>query len=410
MIRTTLPFGLSCVLMAACGVLLEVEADAPPNVDGGAVDGNGAGDDGGSSSGDGAPTHNVPFAPSHIAPASARLDGPTLADVVDIDTSAFQLKKSDETNGVAVPYFFGDSQTGAAVLVVSTWNVNVDVSVHGDKSLVVVAAADVLIDAKINASAKGTTPGPGGRLPGVGYAGAGVGHDGTLVGDKKGGGGGAGFGTVGAPGQSVTSVLGGDGGTPFGANLADFFGGAGGGKGPGLTNCPQGKLGGAGGGVVQISARGAINVGANGGINVGGGGGEGGCFGGSAGGGGGSGGTILLEAATAISVAGVLAANGGGGGSGGGPASGGGGNGNGGKDGQLSAIPAPGGADEGTCTPCAGGAGGAGSVAPAQPSGSANSNGAGGGGAVGRIWLHTRKVTPVTTSTISPAAQTDTTF
>jgi hypothetical protein len=176
--------------------------------------------------------------------------------------------------------------------------------VSGDRPLVILAAGDVTIEGTLDASATGSTPGPGGGASSGGPMPGGAG--GASFVEQAAGGGGGGLQGSGGRGGDAVGYSGGPGGT--GSAIAGLRGGSGGGV--------QGGVGaGAGGGAIQISAGGAIVV--RGTISAGGGGGPGGpgaMFGGA---GGGSGGTIVLEAAEVdLGVARIVAPGGGGGGGG----------------------------------------------------------------------------------------------
>ncbi|MFO0740104.1 MAG: hypothetical protein U0270_29665 [Labilithrix sp.] len=213
----------------------------------------------------------------------------------------------------------------------------------------------------------------GGASPGPGF--------GSFSGSNVGGGGGSycgkgGFGT-GANGTK-TSDTSQTYGTP---EIIPLVGGS---AGSGCNGDTSGYGLGAGGGVLQISAKNAIIVREFGRINAGGGGGLGGCNGHGAG----SGGAILLEAPT-VTILGALGANGGGGG--GGPE---------GQGGRASDQPALGATQYGT-----GGSGSAGTninggdgIRPA-----AGDNGAGGGGGAGRIRINTATGSATITGIVSPS-------
>jgi hypothetical protein len=279
------------------------------------------------------------------------------------------------------------------------------VRVVGNLPFVVISSGDIRLEGRIDAGARGRTPGAGGAAPeqglGAGMSGS---HD---SGGPDSGGGGAGHATAGARGSDGCLSSGGGGGSdcsafdrprggPGGASYGDpevttLTGGAGGGAGGAgrvgdVQACPEGE-GGAGGGAVQLYAVGAITVAGGGGILTGGGGGGGGdgTTGGdpcapTAGGGGGSGGVIYLQAER-IDLAGTLAANGGGGGAGATQGA----NPNDGSDGGLNATPALGGNENGNDS-SNGGTGGAGATGPTQGEDD-DENGGGGGGAVGYIVL-----------------------
>jgi hypothetical protein len=222
-------------------------------------------------------------------------------------------------------------------------------------------------------------------------AACGDGGNGTV----KGGGGGAGFGTAGAPGgdSDAASTVGSAGGLNGAATLVPLRGGCSGGDGAG-----PGGIGGAGGGSIQIVASGTITISGTGSITAPGGGGTAATGTDVGGGGGGSGGAILLEAPTiTLTGAAKLTANGGSGSSGE----------DNGTDGQpgnqgseSTASPALG-TDQGSAG--AGGNGGAGTTAPTAGQSDDDDGAGGGGGAVGRIRLNATSCSG-TAAVVSPPA------
>jgi hypothetical protein len=149
--------------------------------------------------------------------------------------------------------------------------------ITGTRPVVLAVFGDASIAGTIDASANGTTAGPGsnytcgnstGRNGGGGYT--------------NGGGGGGGYATAGANGGSAGIASGGGAGTARANTIPPLYGGCPGGNGGGCNSS-----GGGGGGAIQISAAGNLTV--NGTIVASGGQGQ------SCGGGGGSGGSILLE-------------------------------------------------------------------------------------------------------------------
>lgn len=330
-------------------------------------------------------------------------NAPDLSDVTQIDTT----RRTVTLASGSPPALRFDAIGGRAVLFVGAWDVNRDVRVRGVAPLVVVASRAVEIRARIDASARKNTSGPGGYAP---AAGPGKGGNAVPSGTDDPGGGGAGFGTAGAKGADGITATGGAPGAAYGSLVTDFFGGSGGGNGSpyGVSPCTTEGSGGAGGGAIQITSLVSVRVQVGGVVEACGGGGRGGCLNGSndtmSGGGGGSGGTIFLEAPS-ILVLGTLSANGG---------SGGGGAqassltaGQDGNDGTLTYTPAAGGI--GATFDRHGGLGGARDAGPTQPIGGTN-NSRGGGGAVGRIWLRTRGTTPNVdpAAIVTPAASFDT--
>jgi hypothetical protein len=283
----------------------------------------------------------------------------------------------------------------AVVLFAHALHVTHAVAVTGARSLAIVSATTIEIDAPIIVSASHAVAGPGATNTGAAMKPP----------DPHIGSGGGGFGTAGALGGN--GGLGG--GNAYGDDAASFVGGSPGGDSVYTADSSNdgGECGfaGAGGGAVQISAGTSLIIGANGAIDSAGGGGYGGCLdvlsGTSAGGaGGGAGGTIFLESLGAFIVSGAITANGGGGGSGGSGTSM--RVGNKGDDGYANASPADGGSPiVGTTSEGAGGSGGAAGIAP-TPGGITGTHGGGGGGAVGRIWIRS-KAPPTGTPTFSPA-------
>jgi hypothetical protein len=359
----------------------------------------------GGGGGDGPEPTDLPqkaFVPSNVATTDVQEGASSLSGPHDIDTENLRIDGQLPPPGVVFIAEAGNDSL--AVLSVRDFTVSTDVLVHGRRALVVIAVGDARLTAVMHAEAVKRSPGPGGSFTGMGHGG-----DGKSNGAADSGGGGAGHGAVGAGGGASDAASDGEGGLGGPSYPSSLSGGSGGGTGAGVSStvvqpCPSGggySLGGAGGGALQITAKGTIDITASGGIDAGGGGGRGGCQeSASAGGGGGSGGTIWLEAPT-MRVLGKLAANGGAGGSGGRNAFLMSADGRDGDDATLDLTPAAGGVSRGDGSG-AGGAGGVrGSVAtPGQKS----TNGGGGGGAVGHIRLRTRSVAPVTdpTTVVTP--------
>lgn len=277
------------------------------------------------------------------------------------------------------------------------------VEIFGANGAALVAAGDLKLDGRIDATCAANLYVTGGAVPNIAGPGgfAGAASDGSVKGGGSGGGssadsahgaggGGAGYADVGGAGGDQGTDRGGGGGAAVGGpTLSPLVGGAGGGAGG--ENGGNAAPGGGGGGIVVLVALGTITVGAGaavGGINAGGCGGSaqlGTTLAGVGGGGGGAGGAIWLQAPLVhLAPLGVLAANGGGGAAGGALAGTLGANG---QAGQLGAGAATGGnalAPNGS-----GGPGAAGDRAMGGGGGSATSSGGGGGGAVGRIRIET---------------------
>jgi hypothetical protein len=390
-------------LVAACGTLTGTEDGNAVDADGGSPDGST--DARSSEAGDDATISEPPaFLPSHVTPGSIPPLGPALSGVSTIDTS--DLSISIAATKTSPPWLVAASPS-VAILAVSSWKIDKNVSIRGTRALVVVVAHDVTIDGNVDAAAELDKPGPGGALP---ASGPGTGGVPTSTSAEKGGGGGAGYATAGAKGEAGGAQAGGQPGPVYGIRPGDFLGGSGGADGAGT--CPNGDgHGGAGGGALQISAGGIIAVRGPASVNAGGGGGRGGCIG-TSGGGGGSGGMIFFEALGGISVVGTLAANGGGGGGGGGdmaaPSSG---PGTAGQNGTKASSPATGGAPGTGCLACGGGNGGFAINPPTTVVGPGSPNGGGGGGAVGVIWLRSTAKAKITRGgTESPPATPDDTL
>jgi hypothetical protein len=195
-------------------------------------------------------------------------------------------------------------------------------TIVGSQPVILAVFGDANIAGRIDASATGTQPGPGGNLNCP--AGAGQnGDDGSSAGGLGNfptaeGGGGGGFGSSGArggEGGNDPPEQGAGGGLEGAPNLSPLRGGCPGGAGGNSHNDDLGGGGGGGGGALQISVAGMMSI--SGSLSAAGGGGAGGGGQEAGGGGGGSGGAILLEAATlVVDAAAILAVNGGGGGAG----------------------------------------------------------------------------------------------
>jgi hypothetical protein len=249
------------------------------------------------------------------------------------------------------------------------------ITVTGSRPLALLSKGDVTIAGTIDATAVGSTAGPGGYdggtdgFPGDGQGGGGAG--GSFLQFQESGGGGGGHAEPGGAGGDTAGAAGGVAGAKVeNDELVTLIGGSGGGSGGTADASAIPGAGGGGGGAIMVGSLTSIAIAITGGINVGGGGGQGGTTE-EAGGGGGSGGAILLSAPT-IAVSGTLAANGGGGGGAdnGVPLDG--------EDGQLGNQAAPPGQF--------GGAGGAGTSIHGNPgTNSGNTHGGGGGGACGLI-------------------------
>lgn len=306
---------------------------------------------------------------SLVISSAADLVGPST-----IDTTTGFIDGLLPPAGITVTKIPGGAN-GVTVIAVGKLTVDKELTVTGDRALVVLAASDVTIGARIRVDADMATAGPGGYGPGLG---PGAGKPGvTGAGNDNSGGGGAGHHDVGGKGGSGGGTAGGDGGATY--KLA-LVGGSGGGRGD-PSACAL--SGGAGGGAIQIFSLTSIGVKTAGGVHAGGGGavgtGTAACPSGS-GPGGGAGGYVLLEAPR-VTVLGIVAANGGGGAGGDvfdGPGSGPGG------EGTYSAAQAAGSVG----SQSTGGKGG--SLEGTPTAGGSSTNGAGGGGSAGFIHLRFR--------------------
>jgi hypothetical protein len=305
--------------------------------------------------------HLVPRYLTSVCDSPATTDFDQAADATlgtDLDTSC--------TGGIV-------QQTAAPeICVVRNKTITIDAGVTlkatGGRLLALVADDSLAIHGTLDASADGSTDGPGG-----GSLTSGGGRQ-NATGN---GGGGAGFKTAGGAGASNTTDGGGANGgavEPDPAQLAVMVGG------------PRND-GGGGGGVILVACRGAVAV--DGLVDVGGGGGGGGYKGVSFiyvnAGGGGAGGYLVLQG-WSVAVTGNVFANGGGGGAGySSPA------GRSGADGSLSSsVGAAGGSPQGTAG--RGGAGSFGTTAAAvggYDTGGVLGGQGGGGGGLGYLQTYT---------------------
>jgi hypothetical protein len=207
-----------------------------------------------------------------------------------------------------------DASHDAAVLVMSSLTIasGTTLRLTGDKPVILLVNGSANIAGTIDASAHGTSAGPGAdRDCGSGIGG--TGEDGSPSMGSAGGGGG-GFGSAGGRGAAgdgstnwtTAGAAGGD------ATLVPLRGGCSGGRSGDAPNRSTYGAGGGGGGGVQLSVLDRLDL--SGKILATGGGGVAGADAGSGSGGGGSGGAILLEAsAIVVDASAVISANGGGG-------------------------------------------------------------------------------------------------
>ncbi len=301
-----------------------------------------------------------------------------------IDTTTQTVTNGDGSTVVVRAAIVNSSPVGTLAISVRSLEAG-NVTVRGARALAILVDGDVTLNGTLSLSAALGTPGPGALASPASVCTAG---QGTQAPDGTGGGGGGAFGSAGGRGGTGGGGRSGGGGTPNGdATLTPLRGGCPGALAFGVQG-PTAEDGrpGAGGGALQLSARGRIRVQPGAFVAANGGGAKG--FTGSTnvscvvfagqppacdqGSGGGSGGAILIEA-SALEMLGTsgLVANGGSGGCGFRLH---------GNDGMLSASPAQG----SNCGNFSGGDGAAG-VSPAGVGGSGVSYGGGGGGGAGRI-------------------------
>lgn len=276
--------------------------------------------DGGGSGVD-APMNGADAAPTADAQPQLRIDFLPTSEVLFSEanwtlTNDSELDTSLTTNPIlpiGVTFLAGKQRDDSNIAVLRVNRLEIDeeatLRVIGDRPLFIIAR-DVIINGKLDAGARGNTPGPGGGNgggPGTGQRSQ-EDNNGGIQGHS--GGGGGSFRSTGGQGGTIGFATSGPGASY--AIEGRLVGGAAGGRSGSCANSS-----GAGGGAVLIYAQ-SIRV--NGSINAGGGGGGEGlktlCGTGTAvraGGGGGSGGTIWLQA-DSLSGNGNLAANGGGGG------------------------------------------------------------------------------------------------
>jgi hypothetical protein len=286
------------------------------------------------------PTHTeecLGYSPSNFDPTwinfstqpDATLDcGTTTVDSTDPDGDGPEVATITNWCGTAPTPVAQDQSDGPQVVIIPLYGLTITngntLRLIGSRPVILAVDGDVTVAGTIDASADGETPGAGGNWS-CGSSQGGDGSGGPATYEGASGGGGGGFGTAGGrggradddsdfsfppfvQGDNVTSPGGSAGEARADVDLEPLIGGCAGGAAGGC-----GTTRAAGGGAVQISARGELDVsgtiranGANGsvpcGTNE-----EGG------GTGGGSGGGILLES-TGGSTSGTLQVNGGNGG------------------------------------------------------------------------------------------------
>jgi hypothetical protein len=292
------------------------------------------------------------------------------------DTSKPELKGKMNTV-IPVSTMVMTQAAGPEVLVASVDNFTLEagavLDLNGSRALLIAVWGEAKIEGAINADASFTIAGPGGSGSALAANGCGsgpTGDFGSAGSPATGGGGGAMQGNGGRGGNN--GGLGGIGLTPP-TTIQGGCAGGGGGSGSGI----QGPRG-AGGGALQITARGSITIAAGASVHASGGGGGSGRLALGAGGAGGAGGYIGLDAAT-VTIAGTIAANGGSGGGGASDVA----NGASGANGRADANAALGGAGAGTSNVGACGRGGNGSAGGTLGGENGATSSCGGGGAGG---------------------------
>lgn len=194
------------------------------------------------------------------------------------------------------------TQGGQETVVVPIRNFILDPGSHvklkGTRPVILAVYGNATLSGALLANADHEVPGPGGNRGNCGPQRGGNGQFSTGYTEGSGGGGGA-LGTDGAQGGGVTGPLagGGKGVKVSSPTLVPLIGGCQGGTGGAKNNSPNGGLGGAGGGALQVSVAGTLRV--EHWVSVSGGGARGGKGSNNdagGGGGGGSGGGLLLEA------------------------------------------------------------------------------------------------------------------
>lgn len=363
---------LVACLLAACGIDLlgtkdPLVAAADSGVEASAIDGSIADSADEGFFLDAGLDFDGPVLPSNVDAALLVADAGALVGPYRIDTTGLTIDYLAPPAGVTFRVLDGGAE-GIAVLSVGTFSVTQEITVVGDRALVVLASGPIAVGARIRLDANRDIKGPGGFGPQLG---PGAGGSGSGTSGARAGGGGGGHSTTGGAGGIGAPNPAGAGGAAYATALV---GGSGGGNGQ-PSSCFSAA--GAGGGAIQIFSLSRIVISASGGVHASGGGGLGSCATGS-GAGGGAGGYVLLEA-PAIAVHGIVAANGGGGGGG---------------DSFTFAFEGNEGtygtnrADGGVGSQSTGGGGGALNAPPTAGGNSAAA--AGGGGAAGLIYLRYR--------------------
>jgi hypothetical protein len=269
------------------------------------------------------------YVPSNVDPGDDVVQGLERVDVVlDCDGIA-TIDSTDPPsttgfcNETPELVFYDQPDDGGRVLIAVMSSLQIDsgttLQLSGPLPIVLLVEGDATISGIIDASADGSSSGPGvddlvcaGALGGIG-SNAPTSNNGAY---GASGGSGGGFGSPGSASGASGTTAAIPGGTISGdATLVPLRGGCRGGAGGLGDAVVTNAAGGGGGGAVQLSVAGNLTL--TGVINAGGGGGAAGEGYQGAGGGGGSGGAVLLEALTfAIDPAAIVAVNGGAGGGG----------------------------------------------------------------------------------------------
>ncbi|MGO9834059.1 MAG: hypothetical protein ACLP1X_07590 [Polyangiaceae bacterium] len=261
------------------------------------------------------------FSPSNFVATAYEAPPDATTDCTATYSSTTHTFTSGSCSGQAPTIKQSVSQTGgghaADLLIFKSLTLTGTLTLVGGNPVILAVYGNATITGTINASATGTTPGPGGNA----CATLSNGTE-TATGTWEPGAGGGGQSAAGGGGGSSTNP-GGAGGVAQSSGTAPLAGGCAGGL-PYVGSLGYSPVAGAGGGAVQISAAGVLDV-TGGKIAANGSNGSGGEVGrcasssiaqnGTGGAGGGSGGTILLEGVSV--VAGTYQASGGSGGPGG---------------------------------------------------------------------------------------------
>lgn len=342
------------------------------------------------------PSSPFPYAPSNFNPASV-----TPAGAVNI-TCSMSFNSSDAgvtgnwCNNPAPAVFTVTMDGGVQAMLLAAQSLTVSSSgtlrLIGSRPVIIAvySTGQTLIDGDVLANSETATIRGAGSRGSIACA-TQAGGDSTLP-DHSGGG--AGYGTPGAPGAFMNGGAPGDAGP---TSPVPLLGGCPGG------DAQNGAEGGNGGGALQLSVAGELKLGA-GTISVSGAGGRGGVISGNprrAGAGGGSGGVLLLEGNQLdLTSSATLTSNGGAGGEGGDGDEVGSAGGNGSTTGQTFATSGD--------TADQGGNGGRGGTRAGLPqTGEGRQSNGGSGGAVGRIFIraHTSCAVALNASQVSPPYQ-----